>query len=83
MTTNQPVHEVKVGRMRVEVRANKSEDGTHYTFTIKRRERRGDSWRSASNFYGDDFQCLEKAILDAKRWLSEQAPAAGEVARSS
>jgi hypothetical protein len=48
--------------------------------TLERSYKQGDSLKSASSFYLDDIERLEKVLSEAKSWLTQQAPAAEEVA---
>jgi hypothetical protein len=76
MTTNKPVHQIKEGRVRAAIWANEGKDGVRHTVTLERFYKQGESIKSASSFYLDDIERLEKVLSQAKSWLTEQATAA-------
>lgn len=82
MTTNKPVHEIKERRIRAAIWANQNKDGigVRHSFTVERLYKQKESWKTASSFYLDDIELLEKVLSEAKSWLTQQATAAKEVA---
>jgi hypothetical protein len=80
MTNNKPVHQIKEGRVRAAFWSIGHGSPNGYTFTFERLYKQKESWKSASSFYIDDIERLEKVLSEAKSWFTQQAPAAEEVA---
>ena len=80
MTNNKPIHQLKEGRVRAAIWPTGSGGAHGYSFTFERLYKQKESWKSASSFYIDDIERLEKVLSEARSWFAQQATAAKEVA---
>lgn len=69
---DRPVHEVRLGGVKVAVWKNESERGTHYNATVSRIYREGEVWKTAESFSRDDLLLLAKAADQAHSWICDQ-----------
>lgn len=88
MTTQKPIHEVKVGRVRAAIWARETKNGTRYGVTIGRLYKTDEGkWRTSSSLDLDDLLLGQRAYALAESWIREAdktsakaEPAAEEVA---
>jgi hypothetical protein len=64
-----PVHEIRIGRIKASIWANKTERGTVHNVTVQRIYKGEEGWRSASSFGRDDLPLLAKVLDWAHTWL--------------
>jgi hypothetical protein len=70
MSKKQPVHEVKVGRIRAAVWENESANGTFPSVTFSRLYKDKDGhWQDADSFNREDLPLLIKAADQVHTWL--------------
>jgi hypothetical protein len=62
MTTQKPVHEVRLGKIKAAVWANDAQHGTWYNVTVSRLYRDGEDWKSTESFGRDDIPVLIKVL---------------------
>ena len=70
---DRPVHEVRLGGVKVAVWKNESEKGTHYNTTVNRIYKEGEVWKTSESFGRDDLLLLAKAADQAHSWICEQS----------
>jgi hypothetical protein len=70
-----PVHEIRIGRIRASIWANKSDAGrTFHNVTVQRLFKVEEGWRSNASFGRDDLPLVAKVLDRAHSWLFEQRP---------
>ncbi|MFO0849881.1 MAG: hypothetical protein U0871_15200 [Gemmataceae bacterium] len=75
---NKPVHEVRLGRIRVAVWLNDTENGPRYNVQITRLYKdKNDKWQDSASFGRDDLPLVAKVADLAMVWMYEH-PAAAE-----
>ena len=66
---NQPVHEVRLGRIKGTVWLNETDNGPRYNTTFARIYRVEDSWRETGSFGRDDLPLLGKVADLVHTWI--------------
>ena len=66
---NQPVHQIRIGRIGAAVWANQTDSGVWYNVTFERSYRDGDDWKSSDSFGRDDLLVLAKLADLAHSWI--------------
>jgi hypothetical protein len=67
---DRPVHEIRLGRIRASVWANRGHDrGTWYNVSISRLYRVGTEWKTTTSFSRDDLPLVSKAAEMAYAWI--------------
>lgn len=80
MTTNRPVSEVKVGRVRAAIWARETKNGTRYGVTVGRLYRTEEGpWRTSPSLDLEDLLLAAKALDFADSWIREAAKSKPEV----
>ena len=70
MGKNKPAHEIKVGRIRVAIWANETDEKEiWFNATISRLYKAGDAWKESSSFGRDDLPIVSKAMDMAHHWM--------------
>jgi hypothetical protein len=69
-----PVHEIRIGRIRASIWANKTARGTMHNVTVQRLFKADNGWRSNASFGRDDLPLVSKVLDRAHSWLFEQRP---------
>lgn len=69
-----PVHEIRIGRIRASIWANKSARGAFHNVTVQRLFKAQEGWRSNASFGRDDLPLVVKVLDRAHSWLFEQRP---------
>jgi hypothetical protein len=77
MAKNPPVHEIRLGFIKVSIWRNDTRSGERHNITASRLFKDGDTWRSSDHFGRDDLLLLCKAIDQAHSWIYQQAQAGG------
>lgn len=74
MSTNKPVHEVRLGRVRAAVWENDGAKGPMYSVTFSRlyKDAQIGQWADSTSFGRDDLLLLAKVADLAHTWISEQ-----------
>lgn len=72
-----PVHEIRLGRIRAALWANKSESGdVWFNVTVSRLYKDGDRWQDTSTFRRDDLPIVAKVVDMAYAWIwGQEVPA--------
>ncbi|MBI1315019.1 hypothetical protein GC176_27325 [bacterium] len=78
-STNRPVHEIRMGRIRAAIWANETEKGVRHNVTITRLYKDGDDWKDSPSYGRDDLLLVSKVSNQAHTWIfeSESAEANG------
>ena len=70
MGKKQPTHEIKLGKIKVAIWANETEDhNVWFTTTISRLYKNGDGWKETNTLRRDDLPIAMKAMDMAYSWL--------------
>ena len=68
-----PVHEIRIGRIRASIWANKSQAGrTFHKVTVQRLFKDEGGWKSTASFGRDDLPLVAKALDRAHSWIFER-----------
>ena len=74
MAANKPVHEIRLGRVKATIWANKSEgSGVWHNVVISRLYKDGEEWKSSESFNRDDLPLVAKVADLAHTWIYENA----------
>ena len=78
MAKNRPIHEMRLGSIRVTIWQNESNDGSAwYRASITRRYKNGNEWADTTSFSRDDLPVVGQAAAMAYAWIWEQEAALG------
>jgi hypothetical protein len=69
----QPVHEIRMGRMRAAIWENDTQNGTRHNVTFSRLYKDGDEWKDSISFGRDDLPLLGKVADRAHSWIFQAA----------
>lgn len=72
---NKPVHELRLGRIKVAIWANPSESGMRYNVVVRRIFKREGSanWEQSDSFGRDDLPQVMEVVRQAWLWIYDQA----------
>ena len=68
----QPVHEVRLGRIKATIWENDVENGVRRNVAISRLYKDGEQWKESSSFGRDDLPLVGKVADIAHSWIFEQ-----------
>lgn len=74
-SSNRPVHEIRMGRVRAAIWANETEKGVRHNVTVSRLYKDGDEWKDSASFGRDDLPLLSKVSDQAHVWIFNAAAA--------
>ena len=71
MEKNEPIHEIKLGRIRATIWENQTEDkdDVWYNVVPSRLYKSGDKWKDTTSFRRDDLPIVAKALDMAYAWI--------------
>ena len=70
---NKPVHEIRLGRIRLAIWANQTRaDQVQFGITLSRIYRDGDRWNDSQTYYPDDLLVVSKIVHMAYVWIWDQ-----------
>ena len=69
MNTERPVHEIKLGAVKVSLWANRFENTVRYNATVCRLYRDGEAWKTSDSFGRDELPLVIKALDMAHTWM--------------
>lgn len=75
MSNDRPIHEIRLGKCKVAVWANPTEQGTRYNVTFSRIYKQDDRWESTGSFGRDDLPLVAKLADQAHTWIYERLSA--------
>ncbi len=71
--TKQPVHEVRMGRVRAAIWENDTKNGSMHNVTLSRLYKDdNDDWQDSTSFGRDDLPLLAKVADQAHSWIFSQ-----------
>lgn len=74
MATQKPVHEIRIGRIRASIWANKTGQGaTRHNVTVQRLFKDESGWKSTGSLGRDDLLLAGKVLNAAHTWICDQA----------
>lgn len=74
MATQKPVHEIRIGRIRASIWANKTGQGsTRHNVTVQRLYKDESGWKSNGSFGRDDLLLVGKVLDAAHTWICGQS----------
>lgn len=74
MAVTKPVHEIRIGRIRASIWANKTGQGaTRHNVTVQRLFKDDTGWKSSASFGREDLLLVRKVLDWAHSWIVEQA----------
>jgi hypothetical protein len=71
-TNNQPIHQIKIGPIKVAIWKNSSQAGDYFNVTFERLYKDGVEWKSTTSFGRDDLLILGKISDKAHDWIIAQ-----------
>jgi hypothetical protein len=72
-TKQKPAHEIRLGRIKVTIWENETDNGTRHNLTICRLYKDGEEWKQTASFGRDDLPLVAKVVDLAHTWIYEQA----------
>ncbi len=73
-----PVHEIRLGSVKVSIWKNPTEHGARHSLRASRLYKDGENWKSTDSFGRDDLLALAKVIDEAHTWIWRQEHAANQ-----
>jgi hypothetical protein len=70
---SQPVHEIRLGKIKAAIWANDTEKGTRYNVTIRRLYKDGETWKDSATLGRDDLLLASKVLDQAHDWILANA----------
>ena len=78
MAANQPVHEIRLGRIKANIWENSTSKGVRYNVSIAQLYKDGDQWKSTTSFGRDLLPLVAKVADLAHTWIFEQGQSEAE-----
>src|SRR5262245_20797317 len=75
-STNRPVQDLRLGRLKAAIWANRTETGIRHNVTFGRIYKDGEEWRDSDSVGRDDLLLLAKLADQAHSWICAQAASA-------
>ncbi len=72
MTSDKPVHEVRLGKVKAAIWKNDTESGVRYGVTFSRIYKTESGWESSTSFGRDELPLLSKVSDMAHTWIYQQ-----------
>lgn len=66
---NGPVHEIRLGAIKVAIWQNETTNGTRHNVTVSRLYKDGEEWKQTESFGRDDLLLLAKVVDQAHSWI--------------
>lgn len=72
---NKPVQEIRMGRIKVAVWENETENGSRYNVTLSRlyKDPEDDSWKSSESLGRDDLLIAAKVLNQTHTWIYQHS----------
>ena len=67
--SKKPVHEIRLGRIKVAIWENETENGSRHNVSIVRLYKDGDQWKDSTSFGRDDLLLVAKIADLAHSWI--------------
>ena len=71
-----PIHEIRLGAIKVAIWKNESSNGCFYNATFTRLYKDGEEWKTSASFGRDDLPLLANVAGRAHSWIYDQIQAA-------
>jgi hypothetical protein len=72
VSTQPPVHEIRMGRVKACVWKNETPQGARHNVTVSRLFKEGDTWKESRSFGREELPLLCKVVDLAHTWIYEQ-----------
>lgn len=73
MSTNKPIHTIRIARVKAAIWQNETEAGTRHNVTFTRLYKDGEQWKDSTSFGREDLLLLAKLADAAHTWLYQSA----------
>jgi len=70
---SRPLHEIRVGLIKAQIRRRRTRPGIRYTITVVRLYRNGDVWKESTRFGRDDLPLVRLVLDKAHTWTLRQS----------
>lgn len=71
MSSNKPVHEIRMGRIKAAIWENSTQNGPRHNVTLVRIYKDGNQWKTSDSFGRDDLPLVMKVADLAHTWIYE------------
>jgi hypothetical protein len=69
MSSDRPVHEIRMGRIKAAIWRNENETGTWFSITITRIYKTESGWETSNSFSRDELPLVSKVADMAHSWV--------------
>jgi hypothetical protein len=69
MSSEKPIHEMRVGKIKAAIWADPTDQGTRHNVSLARLYMGEESWRSSDTFAREDIPLLIKLLVTAYDWM--------------
>jgi hypothetical protein len=70
--SDQPVQQIRIGRVRAAIWRNETEDGAKYSIVLTKLYKTANRWQDTGHFGRDDLPLISKVADLAEAWIFEQ-----------
>ena len=77
-SSNRPVHEIRLGRVKAAIWLNETSSGARHNVTFQRIYRDSDEWKSTDSFGRDDLPLVMKVADLAHTWIYQEGQEAAK-----
>jgi len=70
--SDQPIQEIRIGRIRAAIWRNDTDKGAKYSVVLSKLYRAADRWQDTGHFGGNDLPLVSKVADLAHAWIFEQ-----------
>ncbi len=71
-SSNKPVHEIRLGRIKAAIWENDTPNGTRHNVTLSRLYKDGEQWKDTQSFGRNDLPLVGKVSDMAHTWIFTQ-----------
>ena len=75
-SSNKPVHELRLGRIKAAIWENETSNGVRHNVTLQRIYRDGEQWKTSDSFGREDLPLVIKVSDMAHTWIYQHAQSA-------
>lgn len=69
MAKQKPANEIRLGRIKATIWANKTESGVRHNVQVRRLYKDGDDWKESDSFGREDLPLVAKVLDQAHTWI--------------
>ncbi len=73
MQRDKPIHDIRMGAIKVAIWRNETQNGVRYNTTFCRIYRDGNEWKTTESYGRDDLLVLAKVADQAHTWICAQS----------